>query len=62
MAHDAIKNTHPGYKEKLTKFGFKVLPTLNFRVAYIAYQDEDGVIHEYSDKDTLCKIIPGFSK
>jgi hypothetical protein len=62
MAHDAIKNTYPGYKEKLTKLGFKVLPTLNFRVAYIAYQDEDGVIHEYSDKDTLCKIIPGFSK
>jgi phosphoglycerol transferase len=62
MAHDAINNTHPGYKEKLTTLGFKILPTLNFRVAYIAYQDEDGVMHEFSDKDTLCKIIPSFIK
>ncbi len=62
MAHDAIKNTHPSYKEKLTKLGFKLLPTLNSRVAYIAYQDEDGSMHEYSDKDTLCKIIPIYMK
>ena len=62
MAHDAINNTYPGYKEELIRLGFKLLPTLNQRVAYIAYQDEDGNMHEYSDKDTISKMILSFIK
>ncbi len=61
-ASHAIKNTYPNYKEKLIKLGFKLLPTLNLTVAYIAYQDENGNIYEYSDKATICKVIPSFIK
>ncbi len=62
MANNAISNTYPRYRERLDELGLELLATLNFRVAYIAYQDKDGKIHEFSDKDTICKIIPSFVK
>lgn len=60
VAHDAVNNTYQGYKRSLKDIGFKLLPTINFRVAYIAYSDKNGKIHEFSDKDTTCKIIDSF--
>ncbi len=60
VVHDAVKNSYPGYKEKLKKLGFKLLPKLNFRTAYIGFQDKNGTIHEFSDEKFICKFLNKF--
>lgn len=60
--HNIISNTYPEYNNNLKELGFKLLPTLNFNVSYIAYMDENESIHEYVDKESRCKVIPSFIK
>ncbi len=49
-SHSMIKNNYPGYKKRLQKMKFNLLPNLHYKVAYIAYQGKDGKIKEdYSD-------------
>ena len=61
-AHDAIKNNYLGYKEKLSELNFKLLQTLNGRVAYIAYVNSYNLLKEYSSQTSLSCVIPRFKK
>ena len=61
-AHDAIKNDYPGFKEKLSELNFKLLQTLNGRIAYIAYSDNSNTIKESSSQFSLSYTVRSFIK
>ncbi len=56
VAYDALNNTHPHYQERLRSLGFTLLPTLNFRVAYVAYAKGEHMI-ESSHPERICKRV-----
>ncbi|MDH5765774.1 MAG: sulfatase-like hydrolase/transferase [Gammaproteobacteria bacterium] len=59
-SNDAIKNTYPGYRERLEELNFKLLQKLNGAVAYIAYSDSANRIHEYSSKTSISYLVSSF--
>lgn len=56
-SHDAILNGHKNYKKKLQELGFKRLPELNGRFAYIGYVNSGNEIKEYSSSYSLSHVI-----
>ena len=61
-AHDVIKTTWTGFKDKLQFLHLNVLAHLNDRVAYIAYTNFEGKIKEVTSKTTVSYIFPSFIK
>ncbi len=57
-SHDAIRTDYPGFKEKLKALGFKVLPIINSRIAYIAYPSTKNEFKEFSSKTSISQILP----
>ncbi len=61
-SHDAIRSNWPGFQKKLSELNFKLLQTLNGRVAYIAYSNTNNNIKEYSSKTSLNHVISSYIK
>lgn len=57
VSEDALNSNWPNFKQSLHQLGFKILPNLNWRVAYIAYSKEDKIIHEDHSLTTLVYAI-----
>lgn len=55
--NNAVRNTHPGYKEALRLAGLDLLATLNGRTAYLAYPDADFTIREYASETSISRVI-----
>src|SRR5690606_36783654 len=62
FSHDAIKTSWPETKQKLKDIGLNQLSTIDRRVAYIAYCDEEGKIYEFSSEDSLTHYIRAFER
>lgn len=61
-SHNAIKSDYPDFKEKLDKLNFKLLQTLNGKMAYIAYQDSKNIIQEHMSRRSISYMIPSYIK
>lgn len=55
--NNAVRNTHPGFKEQLRQTGLDLLATLHGRTAYLAYPDEDFTINEFASETSLSRVI-----
>lgn len=57
VLNDAAKKYEKTHGEKLRQLGFKVLPGLDYRVPYIAYNLQNVEIKEFAGKTTISKDI-----
>ncbi len=55
--NNTVRNTYPGYKEKLRRAGLDLLATFNGRTAYLAYPDADFKIKEFSSETSISRVI-----